>query len=154
MVERGGLQNLDAKVFIRHAGGSRRHRHQRVARHAGRGIDLQQIGLARRLVDHHVGAGPAPAVESAIGPQNKLLDRQRNIIEAAGLADDVKALRASQITDMFTDGTIEPKVVDLQTGEYVDDKAIANASFDERKAAKDESMNTTINAGKFEPVVP
>ncbi len=82
--------------------------------------------------------------------QNKLLDRQRNIIEAAGLADDVKALRASQITDMFTDGTIEPKVVDLQTGEYVDDKAIANASFDERKAAKDESMNTTINAGKFE----
>ncbi len=82
--------------------------------------------------------------------KNKLLDRQRNIIEAAGLADDVKALKAKEITDMFTDGTIEPKVVDLQTGEYVDDQAIANATFDERKAAKDESQNTLIKAGKFE----
>jgi Na+-transporting NADH:ubiquinone oxidoreductase subunit C len=47
---------------------------------------------------------------------------------------------------MFTDGTIEPRVVDLQTGEYVEDESIANPSFDERKAAKDAAMNTKINS--------
>lgn len=81
--------------------------------------------------------------------KNKLLDRQRNIVEAAGLGSKSGVLNAKQITDMFTDGTIEPRVVDLQSGEYVEDKAIANPAFDERKAAKDEKMNTTINAGKF-----
>ena len=81
--------------------------------------------------------------------KNKLLDRQRNIVEAAGLGNKSSVLNAKQITDMFTDGTIEPRIVDLQSGEYVEDKAIANPSFDERKAAKDENMNTTINAGKF-----
>ena len=80
--------------------------------------------------------------------KNKLLDRQRNIIEAAGLAEDAGALKAKEITDMFGDGTIEPKVVDLQTGDYVEDKAIANESFDERKAAKDEKTNAPI-VGRF-----
>ena len=81
--------------------------------------------------------------------QNKLLDRQRNIIEAAGLGKQSGALKAKEVSDMFTDGTIEPKVVDLQTGEYVEDKSIANESFDERKAAKDSKMNAAIKAGKF-----
>ncbi len=81
--------------------------------------------------------------------KNKLLDRQRNIIEAAGLGAQSGELTAKKITEMFTDGTIEPKVVDLQTGLYVEDKAIANESFDERKAAKDEKMNATINSDKF-----
>ncbi len=90
----------------------------------------------------------AVALKDAQG-KNKLLDRQRNIVEAAGLGDKSRVLNAKQITDMFTDGTIEPRVVDLQSGEYVEDKEIANPSFDERKAAKDEKMNTTIHAGKF-----
>lgn len=81
--------------------------------------------------------------------KNKLLDRQRNIIEAAGLAEDAGRLDANQITAMFTDGTIEPKVVDLQTGDYVEDKSIANESFDERKAAKDEKWNAPIRTVKF-----
>jgi len=81
--------------------------------------------------------------------KNKLLDRQKNIVEAAGLSTGSGELNAKEITDMFTDGTIEPKVVDLQTGEYVTDTAIASDSFDERKAAKDESMNAVIDASKF-----
>lgn len=80
---------------------------------------------------------------------NKLLDRQRNIIAAAGLAEDVGALKADQVKEMFKDGTIEPKIVDLQTGEYVVDESIANERFDERKAAKDEKLNATIQATKF-----
>lgn len=84
-----------------------------------------------------------------IQSKNKLLDRQRNIIEAAGLAEDAGALKPQQITQMFSDGTIEPKVVDLQSGEYVEDSSIANESFDERKAAKDEAMNTVIQTERF-----
>ncbi|MDZ4851448.1 MAG: Na(+)-translocating NADH-quinone reductase subunit C [Pirellulaceae bacterium] len=84
-----------------------------------------------------------------IQSKNKLLDRQRNIIEAAGLAEDVGALKPQQITQMFSDGTIEAKVVDLQSGEYVVDTTIANESFDERKAAKDEDMNTVIQTERF-----
>lgn len=81
--------------------------------------------------------------------KNKLLDRQRNIVEAAGLAKKAGESKAKDITDMFTDGTIEPRLVDLQTGEYVTDKAIATDSFDERKAAKDEKMNASIDSSKF-----
>jgi Na+-transporting NADH:ubiquinone oxidoreductase subunit C len=77
--------------------------------------------------------------------ENKLLDRQRKIIEVAGLAKETP-LDAKSVREMFTDGTIEPRVVDLQTGEYVEDTAIANPSFDERKAAKDAAMNTKINS--------
>lgn len=76
---------------------------------------------------------------------NKLLDRQRKIIEVAGLGKDAP-LDADAVRAMFTDGTIEPKVVDLQTGDYVSDESIANPSFDERKAAKDGTMNTAVKS--------
>lgn len=78
--------------------------------------------------------------------RNKLLDRQRNIVEAAGLKKESGEFAAKEIIDMFSDGTIEAKIVDLQTGEYVTDNAIASDSFDERKAAKDGSMNAQITS--------
>ncbi len=81
--------------------------------------------------------------------ENKSLDRQRKIIEVAGLAGQAKALDAKAVKDMFTDGTIEPRVVNLETGEYVEDKSIANPSFDERKAAKDATMNAKIKSSMF-----
>jgi Na+-transporting NADH:ubiquinone oxidoreductase subunit C len=82
--------------------------------------------------------------------ENKLLDRQRKIIEVAGLDKQSTVLDANAVKEMFKDGTIEPKVVDLQTGEYVEDASIANASFDERKAAKDETMNAKVKSTKFQ----
>lgn len=82
--------------------------------------------------------------------ENKSLDRQRKIIEVAGLAGQAKALDAKAVKDMFTDGTIEPRVVNLETGEYVEDKSIANPSFDERKAAKDATMNAKIKSSMFQ----
>ena len=81
--------------------------------------------------------------------ENKRLDRQRKIIEVAGLAKEGVVLDANAVTAMFTDGTIEPRVVDIQSGEYVEDTSIANPSFDERKAAKDGTMNTKINSSLF-----
>ena len=82
--------------------------------------------------------------------ENKSLDRQRKIIEVAGLSGQAKALDAKAVKDMFTDGTIEPRVVNLETGEYVEDKSIANPSFDERKAAKDATMNAKIKSSMFQ----
>jgi Na+-transporting NADH:ubiquinone oxidoreductase subunit C len=81
--------------------------------------------------------------------KNKILDRQRNIIDAAGLAENASALTSAEITKMFTDGTIEPRVVDLQTGDYVVDASIANDQFDERKAARNESMNQVVDSSRF-----
>lgn len=91
----------------------------------------------------------AAVVLKDVQNKNKLLDRQRNIVEAAGLSKKSGEFQAKEISEMFSDGTIEPRVVDLQSGEYVIDKAIANDSFDERKAAKDESMNAVIHSSKF-----
>ncbi len=78
--------------------------------------------------------------------ENKRIDRQRNIIEVARLVENPRLLKAKDITDLFSNGSIEAKVVDLQTGDYVVDTEIANDLFDERKAAKDEKMNTIIRA--------
>jgi Na+-transporting NADH:ubiquinone oxidoreductase subunit C len=76
---------------------------------------------------------------------NKLLDRQRKIVEVAGLGKSA-ILEPVAVRAMFTDGTIEPKVVDLQTGDYVLDELIANPSYDERKAAKDGTRNTAVKS--------
>ena len=42
----GASQDLDAKVGEGHAVGLRRHRHQAVPGHAGRGIDLEELPRA------------------------------------------------------------------------------------------------------------
>ena len=76
---------------------------------------------------------------------NKMLDRNKNILAAAGmmkLSDDVSA---QKVTEMFKKH-IEVKVVDLKTGDYLTkanatqpwEKAYAEdpASYDQRKAAK------------------
>ena len=58
---------------------------------------------------------------------NKLLDKKRNIIMAAGLMDESKS-----IDEMFV--SIEARVVDLASGEYVEE--IDAETYDQRAAAK------------------
>lgn len=77
--------------------------------------------------------------------QNKLLDRQKNIIEAAGLAEDPGALSGSEIEELFK-SRVTAQLVDIETGEYVPDAA---ETFDPRKAAKDLTQNTDIE-GSFD----
>lgn len=72
--------------------------------------------------------------------RNKLLDRQRNILEAAGLAEDAGALSGKQVEELF-DTRVERRLVDLSTGQYVSDP---EESYDPRKAAKDSKRNTAI----------
>jgi Na+-transporting NADH:ubiquinone oxidoreductase subunit C len=61
--------------------------------------------------------------------RNKLEEKRKNILQAAGIYD-----AALPIEDQFS--TIEARIVDLQTGEFSTDVDIA--SFDSRKAARDQ----------------
>lgn len=59
---------------------------------------------------------------------NKLLDKKKNILTVAGVTDSSKT-----VSELFTQ--IEPRIVDLATGEYTD--AVDAITFDQRKAAND-----------------
>ncbi len=70
-----------------------------------------------------------------IQERNKVLDRKRNILKAAGLLEAGKDLE-----DLFEQ--IEPRVVDLATGTYVD--TIDPQSYNARKAVKDPAQSMEI----------
>ncbi|MCK9606785.1 MAG: Na(+)-translocating NADH-quinone reductase subunit C [Methylomonas sp.] len=71
---------------------------------------------------------------------NKALDMKRNILDVAGLLDD-----GTDIDQAFKE-RIEAKIVDLKTGDYVDN--IDPAEYDQRKAAKDPAQNEVIPVDK------
>ena len=70
---------------------------------------------------------------------NKALDKQRNILEAAGLLDQA----GGDIAGTFNT-YIEAKLVDLSTGTYISDMD-ANA-YDQRKASKTPGSNVVLNS--------
>ncbi|MFZ2725593.1 MAG: Na(+)-translocating NADH-quinone reductase subunit C [Methylococcaceae bacterium] len=67
---------------------------------------------------------------------NKELDMKKNILDVAGLLQD-----GADISATFDD-RIESKLVDLETGDYVD--GIDANSYDQRKAAKDPAQSIAI----------
>lgn len=79
-------------------------------------------------------AGAAVVLRS---PQeiNKLLDRKRNILMAAGLLTEGKS-----VDELFAN--IDAKVVDLATGEYA--TGIDPQTYDQRQAAKDPTQSVEI----------
>ncbi len=64
---------------------------------------------------------------------NAFLDKQRNVLVAAGLASEDEVLTREQIQERF--GPIESVVVDLQSGEELTD--VDPETFDQRKATSD-----------------
>ena len=70
---------------------------------------------------------------------NKLLDRKKNILVAAGLMAPGRS-----IDELYT--SIEAKIIDLQTGEYVE--TIDPDTFDERAAARDPGRSVLIPADR------
>ena len=68
---------------------------------------------------------------------NKALDKKRNILQAAGLLEG-----ATSIDEAYAG--IEPKVVNLATGEYAD--GVDPNSYDQRRAAKDPAQSTAVPA--------
>lgn len=71
---------------------------------------------------------------------NKNLDMKKNILDVAGLLEE-----GMDIDSAFAQ-KIEPKLVDLETGDYVENM---NADeYDQRKAAKDPKLNIAIPKDK------
>ena len=70
--------------------------------------------------------------------ENKALDKQRNILEAAGLLEtagkDIKGAFAKYI---------DARVIDLATGEYVE--GMDALAYDQRKAAKDPKQSVKLD---------
>ncbi|MDH2997427.1 Na(+)-translocating NADH-quinone reductase subunit C [Pasteurellaceae bacterium LFhippo2] len=71
--------------------------------------------------------------------EQKMLDKQKNILSVAGLLPE--GTKANQIKDIYVKN-IEPKIVDLATGDYVE--GVTN--FDAKVAAKDPAQSIAINA--------
>ncbi len=65
---------------------------------------------------------------------NKVLDRQEKVLVVAGLKREDEKLSPEEVATRFEEN-IEARVVDLETGEYVE--GVEAASFDQRKASKD-----------------
>ena len=71
---------------------------------------------------------------------NKAADMKKNILEVAGLLED-----GADINAAFSD-KIESKIVDLETGDYVD--SVNAEEYDQRKAAKDPAQSILIPKDK------
>ena len=74
---------------------------------------------------------------------NKELDRQKNIIEAAGLQDPDKTV------EQIFEERIESRLVNLETGEYVEDGDVEFeiATYDQIEASKKPGMSDVIASG-------
>ena len=71
---------------------------------------------------------------------NKALDMKKNILDVAGLLEEGTDI------DRAFDEQIEAKLVNLETGDYVED--MDAASYDQRKAAKDPAQSVAVPADK------
>ncbi len=78
--------------------------------------------------------------------ENKTLDRIKNVLVVAGKLEPGESLGREEMRSRF-ESALEPRLVDLQTGLYVDGDPMA---FDQRKAAKnpDTSRPAPNNASK------
>jgi len=74
--------------------------------------------------------------------QNKLLDKKRNILSAAGLLEEAKVIDKAFIDEAFAN--IKARIVDLETGEYA--SGVDPATFDQRQATRDPSRSVAIPA--------
>ncbi len=68
---------------------------------------------------------------------NKIKEEQRNILQAAGIYDPNKPL-----DELFS--KVEKRLVELETGEYVDKSKIDPKEYEPRKAARDPEMSIAL----------
>ena len=87
------------------------------------------------LVCSIIVSGAAVGLKS-LQQSNKTLDIKRNILEVAGLMEE-----GIDIESAFSN--IEAKVVDVRTGDYVED--IDSETYDQRKAASDTAQNIELD---------
>lgn len=98
------------------------------------------VALVVSLISSVFVAGAAVGLKP-IQVENRLLDRQRSILEIAGLIKpDVPA---SQVKEIFAQ-RVKARVVDLETGEYSND--FDPLSYDPLKAAWDPKLSEPLKA--------
>jgi Na+-transporting NADH:ubiquinone oxidoreductase subunit C len=83
-------------------------------------------------------AGSAVALKER-QEENKVLDRQKNVLNVAGLMKPGESIDAAEVAKRF-DSNIVAKIVDLETGDYVDADA---KTFDMQAEMKDPSKSKT-----------
>ncbi|AJI96173.1 Na(+)-translocating NADH-quinone reductase subunit C [Yersinia ruckeri] len=93
------------------------------------------------LVCSVVVSGAAVGLKSKQQEQ-RLLDKQRNILDVAGLLQP--RMEAEQVKQAFT-ARIEPRLLDLQSGTFVD---IDPASFDRSQALRDDNQSIALTAAQ------
>jgi len=71
---------------------------------------------------------------------NKELDRQTNILKAAGLVDAADSPSKETVAELFS--RIETKYVDLETGDYVEQPA---SPYDMKRASKDPAFSEALS---------
>lgn len=72
---------------------------------------------------------------------NAVVDKQTQVLKVAGLVKEGEAIQAAEVTKRFEENLV-PRVVDLKTGEYVED--VDAKSFDTQAAMADPA--TSIDA--------
>ncbi len=87
--------------------------------------------------------------------ENKLLDRQKNILDAAGLSygeygKPASELSRDQIDELYS--WVSEELVDLQTGEFVTEE-MDPANYDPREAAEREADSIPITDPEYDPGV-
>lgn len=96
------------------------------------------VALALCLVGAVLVSGSA-VVLKPLQVKNKAADEKVNILEVAGMLDD--KTNVEQAFKQF-----EPKLVDLESGDYITD--LDAAGFDQRKASKDPGLSVEIPSDK------
>lgn len=78
---------------------------------------------------------------------NKNLEKQKNILLAAGLLQDASASK-NDIETLFD--KVEVKLIELDNGEYVEESTVDPKLYDQRKAAKDPELSRALTTAEDE----
>lgn len=81
-----------------------------------------------------------------IQDQNVVLDVQKNILSISGLAENVRGLSVDEIEKLYEN--VQPRLVDLKTGKYVNASAEEIAAYDQRVAAKEADTSRALTGAE------
>lgn len=100
------------------------------------------VALAVSLVSSVFVAGSAVLLKP-VQIENRLLDKQRNILAIAGLG--AASLSTEEVKELFA-SRIKAHVVDMQTGDYAD--TFDPMTFDPLKSARDPELSDAVPTAK------
>ena len=89
----------------------------------------------------------AAVILKPVQEKNVKLDVQRNILAISGLTQDASALSVEEVSELYKQ--IQPRLVDLKTGKFVDQANGLNVdSYDQRSAAKDPKVSRALSGSE------